>query len=272
MQTVSNPRESKPIMPTSIDKRAVVSPKAQIGDNVCVGPFTVIEDDVVIGDGCKIAANVLIANGARVGKNCTIHHAAVVSNAPQDLKYAGEETISEVGDNTVIREFVTIHRGTAETGKTIVGSDCLLMANVHIAHDCRVGNKCILANVVALGGHAKLGDWVIIGGLTPVHQFVTIGSHAMLGGGFRAVQDVPPYVLAGREPLRYDGINIIGLRRRGFTREQIENIEKAYHVLYSSGLMFSEAVKKIENEFPQTDEISTIVSFLKSSTRGIIRR
>jgi len=259
-------------MSTLIDPRAIVSTKAELGNGVCVGPFTIIEDDVVIGDGCRIAANALIANGARIGKNCVIHHAAVVSNAPQDLKYAGEETIAEIGDNTIIREFVTIHRGTAETGKTVVGSDCLLMANVHVAHDCRVGNKCIIANVVALGGHVTLGDWVIIGGLTPVHQFVSIGSHVMIGGGFRAVQDVPPYVLAGREPLRFEGVNKIGLRRRGFTQEQVETIEKAYHVLYSSGLMFTDAVKKIENEFPNNGEISTIVNFLRSSTRGIIRK
>jgi UDP-N-acetylglucosamine acyltransferase len=259
-------------MPTSIDKKAIVSPKAQIGDGVCVGPFTIIEDDVVIGDGCRIGANALIASGARIGRNCVIHHAAVVSNAPQDLKYAGEETLSEIGDNTVIREFVTIHRGTAETGRTVIGSDCLLMANVHIAHDCTVGRKCILANVVALGGHVTLGDWVIIGGLTPVHQFVKIGPHAMIGGGLRVVQDVPPYVLAGREPLRYEGVNIVGLRRRGFTREQIETIEKTYHVLYSSGLMFSEAIKKIESEFSKTGESTAIVNFLKSSTRGIIRK
>ena len=209
-------------MPTSIDQRAIVSPKAQLGNNVSVGPFTIIEDDVVIGDGCRIASNALIANGARIGRNCTIHHGAVISNAPQDLKYAGEITLAEIGDNTIIREFVTVHRGTAETGKTVVGSDCLLMANAHVAHDCRVGNKCILSNVVALGGHVTLGDWVIIGGLTPVHQFVAYGSHAMIGGGFRAVQDVPPYVLGGREPLRYEGVNKIGLRRRGFTQEQIE--------------------------------------------------
>ncbi|MGO9482014.1 MAG: acyl-ACP--UDP-N-acetylglucosamine O-acyltransferase [Candidatus Kryptoniota bacterium] len=258
-------------MPTSIDPRSIVSPKAQLGNDITVGPFTIIEDDVVIGDGCKIAANALIADGARIGKNCTIHHAAVVSNAPQDLKYAGEKTISEIGDNTVIREFVTIHRGTAETGKTVVGSDCLLMANVHIAHDCRVGDKCILSNVAMLGGHVKLGDWVIIGGGTPIHQFVSVGSHAMIGGGFRIVQDVPPYVLAGREPLRYEGVNKIGLRRRGFTQEQIDAIENAYRVLYSSGLMYSEAIKKIESDFPGSEDICAILDFLKSSSRGIIR-
>jgi len=259
-------------MPVSIDQRAIISPKAELGSDVHVGPFTIIEDDVVIGDGCKIAANALIANGARIGKNCTIHHGAVVSNAPQDLKYAGEETISEIGDNTVIREFVTIHRGTVETGKTVVGSGCLLMANVHIAHDCRVGNKCIMANVAMLGGHVKIGDWTIIGGGVTVHQFGMIGPHAMIGGGFRVVQDVPPYVLAGREPLRYEGVNKVGLRRRGFTQEKIESIENAYRVLYSSGLMFSEAIKKIENEFPHTEEICTILQFLKSATRGIIRK
>jgi UDP-N-acetylglucosamine acyltransferase len=258
-------------MPTSIDSRAVVSSKAQLGNDVTVGPFTVIEDDVVIGDGCKIAANALIANGARIGKSCIIYHGAVVSNAPQDLKYAGEETIAEIGDNTVIREFVTVHRGTAETGKTVVGSDCLLMVNVHIAHDCRVGNKCILANVAMLGGHVEIGDWAIIGGDTPVHQFVHIGAHAMIGGGFKAVQDVPPYVLAGREPLRYEGVNKTGLRRRSFTQQQIELIENAYHVLYFSGLMFSEGVKKIESDFPHSVEICTILEFLKSSSRGIIR-
>jgi UDP-N-acetylglucosamine acyltransferase len=259
-------------MPTSVDKRAVVSPKAQLGDNVCVGPFTIIEDDVVIGDGTRIAANALIANGARIGRNCLIHHAAVVSNPPQDLKYAGEETISEIGDGTVIREFVTIHRGTAETGKTVVGKNCLLMANVHIAHDCRVGDRCILANVVALGGHVTLGDWVTLGGLTPVHQFGKVGSHAMVGGGFRVTQDVPPYALAARDPLRYEGVNVIGLRRRGFSQEQIETIEKAYFVLYSSGLLFREAIDRIENEFPHTNEITAIVSFLRSSSRGIIRK
>ncbi len=258
-------------MSTLIDQRAVVSPKATIGNDVKIGPFAVIEDDVVIGDGCKIASNALIANGARMGKNCVVHHGAAISNPPQDLKYAGEETISEIGDNTVMREFVTIHRGTAETGKTVVGSDCLLMANVHVAHDCRVGDNCILANVVMLGGHAILGDFVIIGGGTPVHQFGHVGSHAMIGGGFRAVQDVPPYVLAGREPLRYEGINKIGLRRRGFTQEQIESIEDAYRVLYSSGLMYSDAIKKIESEFAHTPEINSILEFLKHSSRGIIR-
>lgn len=257
-------------MSLSIDPRAVVSPKAQLGNNVSIGPFTVIEDDVVIGEGCRIAASAYIANGARIGKNCIVHHGAVIANAPQDLKYGNEPTILEIGDNTIVREFCTLHRGTAETGKTVIGNDCLLMAYVHIAHDCRVGERCILANVVTLGGHVHVGDWVTIGGLTGIHQFVNIGEHSMIGGGFRVVKDVPPYILAAREPLRYEGVNVIGLRRRGFTREQIETIENAYRVLYSSGLMVSDAAKKIESEFPPSNEISVILDFLKSASRGII--
>ncbi|MCL5020569.1 MAG: acyl-ACP--UDP-N-acetylglucosamine O-acyltransferase [Bacteroidetes bacterium] len=254
-----------------IDPKAIVSPKACLGSDVQIGPFTVVEDDVVIGDGCKIGASAYIANGARIGKNCTVHHGAVISNAPQDLKYAGERTILEVGDNTVIREYCTLHRGTAETGKTTIGSDCLLMANVHVAHDCVVGDHCILANVASFAGHVTVGDWVTVGGLTPVHQFVKIGCHAMIGGGLRVPQDVPPYALAGREPLRFEGVNVIGLRRRGFSREQIESIQKVYRILYSSGLMFSEAVKKIESELPPSPEASIISEFVKASSRGIIR-
>ncbi|MCL5034453.1 MAG: acyl-ACP--UDP-N-acetylglucosamine O-acyltransferase [Bacteroidetes bacterium] len=258
-------------MSTSIDPRAVVSPRAELGDGVSVGPFTVIEDDVVIGDGSTVASSAYIANGARIGKSCTIHHGAVVSNAPQDLKYRDEKTILELGDNTVVREYCTLHRGTVETGKTVIGSDCLLMAYVHVAHDCRVGSRCILANAVTLAGHVHIGEWVTIGGLTPIHQFVNIGSHSMIGGGLRVSKDVPPYVLAGREPLRYDGVNVIGLRRRGFTRERIESIENIYRVLYSSGMMVSEAVMRIESEFSGSDEASNVLNFVKASSRGIIR-
>lgn len=258
-------------MSTTVDSRAVVSPKAQLGEGVTVGPFSVIEDDVIVGDGCRIGSSVLIANGARLGSNCAVHHGAVVSNEPQDLKFAGESTTLEVGDNTVIREFVTLHKGTVETGKTVIGKDCLLMANAHVAHDCRVGDHCIFANVVALAGHVTVGDWVIIGGLSAVHQFVHIGAHAMIGGGFRVTKDVPPFVLAGREPLRYEGVNVIGLRRRGFTREQIESMEAAYRLLYSSGLMYGDATKKIETDMRQSEEVSAILGFLKNSNRGIIR-
>lgn len=258
-------------MATTVDPRAAVSPKAQLGDGVTVGPFTVIEDDVVVGDGTTIAASAYIANGARVGKNCAVHHGAVVANAPQDLKYRNEPTTLEIGDNTVVREFCTLHRGTVETGKTIIGSDCLLMAYVHVAHDCRVGSHCILANAVTFAGHVHVGEWVTIGGFTPVHQFVEVGAHSMVGGGLRVTKDVPPYILAGREPLRYDGVNVIGLRRRGFTREQIETIENVYRVLYSSGMMVSDALKKIESGFHDSSEALMILNFVRSSSRGIIR-
>lgn len=258
-------------MPTTIDPRAAVSPKAQLGENVNVGPFAVIEDDVVVGDGCRIASSAYIADGARIGRNCVIHHGAVVSNVPQDLKFGGEQTTLEIGDNTVIREFATLHKGTAETGKTVIGSDCLMMANVHVAHDCRVGDHCIFANVVALAGHVTVGDWVTIGGLTASHQFVHIGDHSMIGGGFRITKDVPPYVLAAREPMKYEGVNVIGLRRRGFTAEQIATIENAYRILYSSGLGFADAIRKIEDDLPPSEEVSTIVDFLKNSSRGIVR-
>ncbi len=257
---------------TSIDPRAVIGTGAQLGRNVAVGPFTVIEDDVVIGDGCKIGASAYIANGARIGRNCVIHHGAVVSNAPQDLKYNNEETVLELGDNTVVREYCTLHRGTAETGRTVIGSDCLLMAYVHVAHDCRVGSKCILANAVTLAGHVHVGDWVTIGGFTPIHQFVNIGAHTMIGGGLRVTKDVPPYILAGREPLRYEGVNIIGLRRRGFTTEQIERIENIYRVMYSSGLMVSDALKSIEVDYHGSIEASIVLNFVKASSRGIIRK
>ncbi len=258
-------------MGTTVDPRAVVGRKAQLGEGVTVGPYAVIEDDVIVGDGCKIASSAYIADGARIGKGCVIHHGAVVSNVPQDLKYAGEETTLEIGDNTVVREFVTLHKGTIETGKTVVGSNCLLMANVHVAHDCRVGDNCIFANLVALAGHVTVDDWVIIGGGTPVHQFTHIGAHAMVGGAYRVTKDIPPFVLAGREPMKYEGVNVIGLRRRGFTSGQIATIENAYRVLYSSGMMYGDAVRKIENDFPPSTEITTILDFLKNSSRGIIR-
>jgi UDP-N-acetylglucosamine acyltransferase len=258
-------------MSVKIDPRAVVSQEARLGEDVSVGPFTVVESDVEVGDGTKIASSAYIASGARIGRNCVIHHGAVVSNAPQDLKYANEPTILRIGDNTVVREYCTLHRGTRETGATIIGNDCLLMAYVHIAHDCRVGNHCIFANAVTLAGHVHVGDWAIIGGLVPIHQFTHIGSHVMIGGGYRVTKDVPPYVLAGREPLKYEGLNIVGLRRRGFTQEQIENIEKAYRIVYETGLTTKDSIAELERSFNANPEVSVIVDFLKTSSRGIIR-
>lgn len=257
-------------MSVHIDSRAVVSPKAKLGENVSVGPYTVVEDDVVVGDGTWIGPHVVVWSGARVGNNCKIFPAASVGGPPQDLKYKGEPTTLEVGDNTVIRECATLNRGTVESGKTVIGSHGLFMAYSHVAHDCRVGNHVIMANCCALGGHVSLGDWVIIGGLTPVHQFSRIGDHVMIGGGYRVSKDVPPFILAGQDPLMFEGLNSIGLKRRGFSHKTIEVIEKAYHILYKSNLNVSQALKRIKEEIEMIPEVQKIIDFISHSDRGII--
>lgn len=257
-------------MSSSIDSRAAVSPKARFGENVTVGPFTVIEDDVVIGDGTSIGSNAIIANGCRIGKDCRIHHGAVIGTIPQDMKFRGEETLVEIGDHTTIREYVTINRGTSAHGRTTIGQHCFIMAYVHIAHDCAIGNHVILVNAVNMAGHVVIEDHVVIGGMVPIHQFVRIGCHAMLGGGYRVSKDVPPYVLAGQEPLAYQGLNVVGLRRRNFPPEVINNIEKAYKCIYHDGLNVSQAIAKIKTELPMTDEIRRIVDFIERSSRGIV--
>jgi UDP-N-acetylglucosamine acyltransferase len=257
-------------MATNIDSRAVVSPKAVIGDGVHVGPFSVIEDDVTIGEGTWVGTHVVIHSGSRVGKGCRIHAMAAIGGPPQDLKYRGEPTTVEIGDNTLVREFVTLNRGTVETGKTVIGSNCMFMAYSHVGHDCVVGDNVILANCCALGGHVHMGHWVILGGLTPVHQFCTIGDHAMVGGGFRVVKDVPPYVLAGSEPLIFERLNIVGLRRRGFSDKSIEVLDKTYRLIYRSSLNVSQAVARIKEEVEQTPEVQAVLSFIARSKRGII--
>ncbi len=257
-------------MSTQIDPRASVSPKAQLGSNVTVGPFAVIEDDVIIGDGTSVGPSSYVANGARIGRDCRIHPFASVGGPPQDLKYKGEPTLFEMGDRCTVREYVTLNRGTTESGKTTVGSDCLFMANAHVGHDCRVGNRVIMANSVALGGHVHLGDWVIIGGGTPVHQFCKIGDHAMIGGGFRVVKDVPPFILAGQEPLVFEGLNSVGLKRRGFQPATLEVLETVYTILYRSNLNVSQAVAQIKGSVDLTPEVHTVLSFIASSKRGII--
>lgn len=258
-------------MSTNIHKFSDVSPKAQIGNNVTIGPFSLVEEDVVIGDNTVIGSNTYIANGARIGENVKVFHGAVVGVVPQDLKFGGEFSTLEVGNNTVVREFATLNRGTHETGTTKIGSDCLIMAYAHVAHDCVVEDKVILVNAVQLGGHVTIGYHATVGGSTVVHQFTHVGAHSMIGGGFRAVKDVPPFCLAGREPLACEGLNIIGLRRRGFSRETIEILDKAYTILYRRGLNFSDAVNAIEVELPQLPEIQTLVSFVRNAKRGIIR-
>lgn len=248
-----------------------VHPSARIGKDVRIDPFAVIHENVEIGDGSWIGSNVSVFPGARIGKNVQIYPGAVISAVPQDLKFAGEETFTYIGDNTIIREFVTINRGTAAEGKTVVGSDNLLMAYVHVAHDCIVGSHCILANGVTLAGHVTVQDHAIIGGLSAVHQFVRIGSHVMISGGSLVRKDVPPFVKAAHDPLAYVGINSVGLRRRGFSNEAISVIQDIYRILFVRGINTSHAVESIEKETAATPERELILDFIRSSSRGLMR-
>lgn len=244
---------------------------ANIARNVVIEPFVTIEKNVTIGSGTWIGSNVSIMEGATIGKNCRIFPGAVISAIPQDLKFGGEKSAVIIGDNTTIRECVTINRGTKATGKTIIGNNCLLMAYSHIAHDCIIGNNCVIVNGVALGGHIVIGDWVIIGGLSAVHQFVHIGSHAMISGGALVRKDVPPYVKAAREPLSFVGINSIGLRRRGFTDKKIQEIQNVYRILFQSNNNNTQAITKIEAELSISPERDEIISFIQKSGRGIMK-
>jgi UDP-N-acetylglucosamine acyltransferase len=254
----------------TIHHTAIVSSKAELGDNVTILPFTIVEDNVEIGDDCTIGPNAVVYNGARIGKRVRIHQSASVSNVPQDLKFANEESLFIIGDDTVIRECVTLHRGTKETGFSRVGNNCLLMAYSHVAHDCTIGNHCILSNGVQIAGHVTIEDYVIIGGMTPVHQFCMVGQHAMVGGGFRVVQDLPPYILAANEPLEYKGVNLIGLRRRGFLLSDIEALKKAYGYIYSNSLNVSQAKEKIMNELGDNELVKNVLDFLGKSKRGLV--
>jgi UDP-N-acetylglucosamine acyltransferase len=250
---------------------SVVHPDAIIGENVTVSPFVTIDKNVIRGDNTCIYPNVVILEVARIGKNCRIFPGAVISGIPQDLKFQGEETTCEIGNNTTIRECATVNRGTATKGKTIVGNHCLLMAYSHTAHDCIIKDHVILGNASQLAGEVEVDDYAILSGGTLVHQFSRIGKHAMIQGGSRLGKDIPPYIIAGREPITYSGINIVGLRRRGFTTEQISAIQEIYRVLYQSGLNNSAAVKMIEANIPEGQEKQEILSFISNSQRGIIR-
>lgn len=250
---------------------AFIHPNAKIAKNVVVEPFTTIHNDVEIGEGTWIGSNVTIFPGARIGRNCKIYPGAVIAAEPQDLKFAGEYTTVEIGDNTVVRECATINRGTTDRLKTVVGSNCLIMAYVHVAHDCVVGNSVVIANSVQIAGHVKIGDFAIIGGSSAIRQFVHIGSHTMISGGSLIRKDVPPFIKAAREPLSYAGVNSIGLRRRGFTPETISAIQEIYRIIYLSKLNNSEALDKVELEMPATAERDEIINFVRNSERGIIR-
>jgi len=250
---------------------AYVHPQAKIARNVVVEPFVTIHKNVEVGEGTWIGSNVTIMEGARIGKNCKIFPGAVISAIPQDLKFAGEETTVEVGDNTTIREFVTINRGTKASNKTVIGNNCLLMAYVHIAHDCFIGNNCILANATNLAGHILIDDYAILGGLSAVHQFVNIGAHVMISGGSLVRKDVPPYTKAARDPLSFVGINSIGMRRRGFASEKINEIQDIYRTLYLKNMNVSQAITYIETQMPATPERDEILSFIAKSSRGIMK-
>lgn len=256
---------------TNIHPTAIVDPNAQLGEDVTVGPYSIIQNDVIIGDGCQIASHVLIHAGTRMGKRCRVFNGAVLGTDPQDLKYAGEKTTLEIGDNTTIREFCTLNRGSAHRMKTVVGSNSLLMAYVHIAHDCIIGNHVILANAVNMAGHVTIEDYASVGGMTPIHQFVRIGKHAFVGGGLRVPKDVPPYILAADEPLTYEGINRVGLSRRGFSPETMMKLRQAYKLLYRSGLNVSQALSQIEATVELIPEVQDIIQFIRTSERGIIK-
>ncbi len=250
---------------------AYVHPQAKIAKNVVIEPFVTIDKNVEIGEGTWIGSNVTIMEGARIGKNCRIFPGAVIAAIPQDLKFDGEDTTVEIGNNVNIRECVTINRGTKDKFKTSVGDNTLLMAYVHIAHDCQIGENCILANAVNLAGHVYVDDFGIIGGMSAVHQFVKVGKHAMISGGSLIRKDVPPYTKAAREPLSYVGINSIGLRRRGFSSEQINHIQEIYRILFLKGYNNTQAISKIEAELMASAERDEVIAFINNSSRGIMK-
>ena len=255
-----------------ISPLASIHPKAKLGNNVIIDPFAVSHDNVTIGDGTHIMSHAIIMSHSKIGKNCRIFPGAVIGSIPQDLKFIGEETTAEIGDNTTIRECVTVNRGTKDKWKTVVGSNCLLMAYAHVAHDCTVGNHVILANAVQLAGHVDIGDYAIIGGLAGAHQFTRIGAHTYVAGHTVIRKDVPPYVKAAREPMCYMGLNIVGLQRRGFPQEKIDTISKIYHTLFVGNHSTSTAVDLIKKDVPDNETKSGILQFVQESKIGIIKR
>ena len=250
---------------------AYIHPAAKIAPSVVIDPFVTIDQNVEIGEGTRIGSNVTILEGARIGKNCNIFPGAVIGAIPQDIKFRGEETTAIIGDNTTIRECVTVNRGTAAKGKTIVGNNCLIMAYSHVAHDCIVGDNVIISNASQLAGDVVVDNFAVIGGGSLIHQFCHIGPHVMLQGGALVNKDIPPYVKAAREPIAYAGVNSIGLRRRNFSNDTIREIQDIYRYLYLSSMNVSDAIERIEAELPATKERDEIILFIKNSKRGIIR-
>lgn len=254
-----------------IHNLAYVHPDAKIGEGVIIDPFAYVCGDVEIGDGTHIHSSASILDGARIGKNCNIHSGAVIAGIPQDLKFKGEYSIAIVGDNTTVREGATVNRGSASKERTEVGKNCLLMAYSHVAHDSFLGNNVILANNVSVAGEVEIGDWAIMGGHSAVHQFCKIGAHAMISGGAMVTKDVPPYIITGKYPVSYHGLNVVGLRRRGFDFDTISIIKGIYHELYFGGRNFSDACTFIVDNLSQSSYRDEIVEFVRSSPRGIIK-
>jgi len=254
-----------------ISKQANIHPGAKIAKDVKIEAFATIYEDVEIGSGTWIGPNTVIMNGARIGKNVQVFPGAVIAGEPQDLKFKGEITTAEIGDNTIIREYVTINRGTKANERTVIGKDCLIMSYVHIAHDCVLQDRVIMGSYAGLAGEVHVDNWAIISPGSLVHQFVRIGAHVMIQGGSKASKDVPPFVLAGRDPISFTGINSIGLRRRGFANETIYAIQDVYRIIYQRGLNISDAMDFVEANLPASKERDEIILFIRASKRGIIR-
>lgn len=254
-----------------IHQLTAVDSRAKIGKNVTIEPFTTIGADVEIGEGCWIGSNVTIMQGTRIGKNCKVFPGAVIGGIPQDLKFDGEDSMVYIGDNTVIRECVTINRGTKAQGFTKVGNDCLIMATAHVAHDCNIGNNVIIANACGIAGHVEIGDFVVMGGLSAVHQFGKIGKHVMISGGSLVRKDIPPYIKVAREPISYAGINSVGLRRRGFSNDKIFEIQKIYRAIFQMKMNTAQSIEFVEKEMLPTMERDEIIQFIQNSPRGIVK-
>jgi UDP-N-acetylglucosamine acyltransferase len=254
-----------------ISKLAYIHPEARLGKDVTVDPFAYIAGNVVIGDGTWIGPNSTILDGARIGKNCNIFPSSVISGIPQDMKFRGEDSTAEIGDNTTVREGVTVNRGTASVGRTTIGNNCLLMAYAHIGHDCRIGNSCIIGNSSGLAGEVQVDDWAIISGGTLVHQFTHIGAHVIIGGGSKVRTDVPPFIKADRDPLTYMGLNTVGLTRRDFEKERIDEIHNIYRIIYQNKMNITQALDYLEKEFKPSADKDYITEFIRKSERGIIR-
>lgn len=250
---------------------AHVHPDAKLGKNVIVEPFAYIAAKVTVGDGTWIGPHAILADGAIIGKDCKIFGGAVIAGIPQDLKFQGEETTAEIGDRTMVREYATVNRGTAARGRTTVGTDCLIMSYAHVGHDCVVGNHCIMANNVSLAGEVEVDDWAILGGHVAIHQFCRIGKHIMISGGTMIGKDIPPFITVAHTPASYLGVNSIGLRRRGYTSEQIGRIQDVCRLLFQSGHSYGVALQLVKDTIPESPEKQEIVNFFESSKRGVIK-